>query len=60
MKLREKVASIMLVLAVPAMGCSGSVAAAQATTPSGTRAPVAQNAHGQVKFLGAALGATCR
>ena len=56
MKLREKVASIMLVLAVPAMGCSGSVAAAQATTPSGTRAPVAQNAHGQVKFLGAALG----
>ena len=48
--------SLALALAAPTWGCGGSVASAQTATPGGTRAPVAQSAHGQVKFLGAALG----
>lgn len=47
---------LSLVLAAPLMGCGGSVGAGQTATTAGTRAPIAQNAHGQLKFLGAALG----
>jgi Spy/CpxP family protein refolding chaperone len=49
---------LSLALAAPALasaGCGGSVAASPAAV-SGTRAPVAQSAHGQVKLLGEALG----
>ncbi|MGH7440608.1 MAG: hypothetical protein ACRENE_33370 [Polyangiaceae bacterium] len=42
--------------AVPALGCGGSAAAASPATAGGTRAPVAQSAHGPIKFLGEALG----
>jgi Spy/CpxP family protein refolding chaperone len=48
--------SLALVVAAPAFGCGGSVAAAPVVVPGGTRAPVAQSAHGPIKFLGAALG----
>ncbi len=47
---------LALLVGAPALGCAGSVATAQSATTAGTRAPVAQSAHGQVKFLGAALG----
>jgi Spy/CpxP family protein refolding chaperone len=38
------------------LGCGGSVVSAQGATAGGTRAPVAQSAHGQIKLLGEALG----
>jgi Spy/CpxP family protein refolding chaperone len=54
----RSVVLLSLALAAPAfasVGCGGSVAASPAAV-SGTRAPVAQSAHGQIKFLGDALG----
>jgi Spy/CpxP family protein refolding chaperone len=46
-----------LALAVPALGCGGGVAQAQAASPEPTtRAPVGQNAHGPLKVIGQALG----
>ena len=48
--------SMVLAAAVPSLGCGGSVAAASPATAAGTRAPVAQTAHGPIKFLGEALG----
>jgi len=49
---------LSLALAVPALGCGGSVASGQPVTADSvtTRAPVAQGAHGQLKLLGTALG----
>lgn len=51
--------SLSLAAAAPALaglGCGGSVAPSQTATAGGTRLPVAQSAHGQVKLLGDALG----
>jgi Spy/CpxP family protein refolding chaperone len=49
---------LSLALALPALGCGGSVASGQpvAADSAAMRAPVAQSAHGQLKLLGAALG----
>jgi Spy/CpxP family protein refolding chaperone len=48
---------LTLALAVPSLGCGGTVATepAVANAPT-TRAPVAQSAHGHIKVLGEALG----
>jgi Spy/CpxP family protein refolding chaperone len=47
---------IALVLAVPAFGCGGSTTSQAVSVPGAVRAPVAQSAHGQIKFIGEALG----
>jgi hypothetical protein len=49
---------LSLTLALPALGCGGSVASGQpvAADSAAIRAPVAQGAHGPLKVLGAALG----
>jgi Spy/CpxP family protein refolding chaperone len=48
---------LALALAVPSLGCGGTVAAEPAVAnASTTRAPVAQGAHGHLKVMGDALG----
>jgi Spy/CpxP family protein refolding chaperone len=56
--LRHSLVALTLVLAVPALGCAGTVSSeppASAETAT-SRAPVAVNAHGPVKLFGTALG----
>jgi Spy/CpxP family protein refolding chaperone len=50
--------ALKLALAVPALGCAGSAASAQAASPDSatTRAPLAQTLHGPAKIMGEALG----
>lgn len=48
--------SLVLAAAAASLGCGGSAAAASPAAAAGTRAPVAQSAHGPIKFLGDALG----
>lgn len=52
------VLSLSLAAVAPALcsGCGGSVASSQTAVAGGTRAPVAQSAHGQVRLFGEALG----
>ena len=56
--LRHSLVALSLVLAVPALGCAGTVTSEPPTTAetATTRAPVAVNAHGPVKLFGQALG----
>lgn len=56
--LKHALVALTLALAVPAVGCGGTVQAEPPATAdtATTRAPVATAAHGPVKFLGAALG----
>jgi Spy/CpxP family protein refolding chaperone len=56
--LRHSLVALTLVLAVPALGCAGTVSSeppASAETAT-SKAPVAVTAHGPVKLFGAALG----
>jgi len=46
---------VTLALAAPALGCGGATSSQAISVPGGTRAPVAQSAHGRVKLLGEAL-----
>src|SRR5260370_19167904 len=50
--------ALELALAVPAVGCAGSAASAQAASPDSatTRAPLAETLHGPAKIMGEALG----
>jgi Spy/CpxP family protein refolding chaperone len=50
--------SLPLMLAVPSLGCGGSVSAepAATATSAATKAPVAQSAHGPLKLIGDAFG----
>jgi len=52
------VLALKLALAVPVLGCAGSVASAQAASPGSAteRAPLAQTLHGPAKLVGEALG----
>lgn len=56
--LRRSLLALSLILAVPALGCGGSVASEppQAADTATTKAPVAVSAHGPVKMFGEALG----
>jgi Spy/CpxP family protein refolding chaperone len=49
---------VTLVMALPALGCGGSTVSEQVASADSamTRAPVATNAHGPLKFIGEALG----
>jgi Spy/CpxP family protein refolding chaperone len=50
--------AMKLALAVPVLGCAGTVVSAQAASPDSatTRAPLAQPLHGPAKLMGEALG----
>jgi LTXXQ motif family protein len=56
--LRRSLLALSLALAVPALGCGGSVTSEppQTADTATTKAPVAVNAHGPVKLFGEALG----
>lgn len=56
--LKRSLLALSLSLAVPALGCGGSVTSEppQAADTATTKAPVAVNAHGPVKLFGDALG----
>lgn len=56
--LRRSLLVLSLALAVPALGCGGSVTSEppQMADTATTKAPVAVNAHGPVKLFGEALG----
>jgi len=55
---RRSLLALSLALAVPALGCGGSVTSEppQTADTATTKAPVAINAHGPVKLFGEALG----
>jgi len=55
---RRSLLALSLALAVPALGCGGSVTSEppQTADTATTKAPVAVNAHGPVKLFGEALG----
>jgi Spy/CpxP family protein refolding chaperone len=55
---KRSLVALSLVLAVPALGCGGSVTSEppQTADTATTKAPVAVNAHGPVKLFGEALG----
>lgn len=46
---------LTLLLAGPAFGCGGTTSGQSVSVPGAVRAPVAQNAHGQVRLIGEAL-----
>jgi Spy/CpxP family protein refolding chaperone len=46
---------LTLLLAAPALGCGGTTSGHAVSVPGAVRAPVAQNAHGQVRLIGEAL-----
>jgi Spy/CpxP family protein refolding chaperone len=48
--------AVTVLAPIGSIGCGGSAAEQAASIPGASRAPVAQSAHGQVRFLGEALG----
>ena len=58
MMVRSSLVALSLVLAVPALGCAGTVAGEPppSSDTATTRAPLAVTAHGPVKLFGEALG----